>query len=203
LSNESQGSIDTESIVSKEIVEEQPMETKEVASKGSWRLSPKGYDFFQLLSALQKDIRRGNEKYAVRWAIELESMGSRATTALWNKLKGIASEDIGPANQIAPIVVYLLEMQYVGFKKSPNKNKPERLPLVNAIAFLANSLKCRVIDNLLTAVYGERDFENWNPSIPDYALDKHTIKGKQKGMTGEKGIEYFFDEGTKLNREAL
>jgi replication-associated recombination protein RarA len=169
----------------------------------NWKVSPRGYDFFQLLSALQKDIRRENEKQALRWAIELESMGGKALIALWNRLKIIASEDIGPANQLAPLIVNTLEIQYNQLKKASNSKKPERLPLVNAVLFLSSSLKSRVIDNLLAVVYGERDLENWNPPIPDYAIDKHTLKGKRKGAIGEKGIEVFFEEGTKLYHEAI
>lgn len=172
-------------------------------ANSSWRLSPNGYDLFQLHSALQKDIRRGNEKQALRWAIELESMGSKGIASLWNKLKIIASEDIGPANQIAPMVINALELEYKDLRKTSNKKKPERLPLVNAVSFLSNSLKSRVIDNLLAVVYHEKDFENWNPPIPDYALDKHTLKGKQNGLTGERGIDEFTIEGTKLDHEAI
>lgn len=163
--------------------------------------SPRGYKFFELLSALQKDIRRGNEKYALRWAIEIEECFSEI--ALWNRLKIIASEDIGLANPTAPLVIQTLEKDYFALKNTNNKNKPQRLPLVNAVAFLSSSLKSRLVDNLLNVVYGERDFENWNPPIPEYALDKHTLKGTQKGKSGQKGIEYFFDVGAKLNREAI
>ena len=35
--------------------------------------TPGGYDLFEVLSALQKEIRRGNEYNAVYWAAELES----------------------------------------------------------------------------------------------------------------------------------
>ena len=33
----------------------------------------RGYDMYELISALQKDIRRGNEYEAMFWAVELET----------------------------------------------------------------------------------------------------------------------------------
>jgi replication-associated recombination protein RarA len=57
---------------------------------------------YDLVSALQKDIRRGNEYEALFWAVKLESLNP---TRLWNRLKVIASEDIGPANPIIPLVI--------------------------------------------------------------------------------------------------
>ena len=37
-----------------------------------------GYDFYEVLSALQKEIRRGNEYEAMFWAVELESFNIKA-----------------------------------------------------------------------------------------------------------------------------
>jgi len=37
----------------------------------------RGYDIYELLSALQKDIRRGNEYEALFWAAELESLNPK------------------------------------------------------------------------------------------------------------------------------
>lgn len=171
-----------------------------VGVKRGWNpLSPRGYGFFELLSALQKDIRRGNEEQAVFWASELESMGPKQIETLWRRLKIIAVEDVGLANQIAPIVLYYLEMQYFDLKKTNNKKKPERLPLVNAVLFLAGSLKSRLVDNLLNVVYGEKELEKNNPKIPTEYIDMHT----RDGAKGQVGIERFFDKGTKLDREAI
>lgn len=50
-----------------------------------------GYDFNELLSALQKDIRKGKIYPAMFWAVELESFNDKA---LWNRVRVIASEDI-------------------------------------------------------------------------------------------------------------
>lgn len=152
----------------------------------------RGYDLHELLSALQKDIRRGKEYDAVFWAAELESFNPEA---LWNRLEVIASEDIGPACPTMPVIIETLRKQYDEFYEKDER----RLFLTNAVAILARSKKSRVTDDLLNVVYGEIQHENKKLDIPDYALDKHTLKGTIVG----KGYDYFFTEGTKLENEAF
>jgi replication-associated recombination protein RarA len=152
----------------------------------------RGYDFHELLSALQKDIRRGKEYEAVFWAAELESFNP---TALWNRLRAIASEDIGIANPLALLIIDVLERKYDDARK--RNNDSYRLFLTHAVLFLARSRKSRIVDDLLNVVYGEIQHEDKKLPIPDYALDMHTLRGKKMG----RGIEHFFSEGTKLNKE--
>ena len=45
----------------------------------------------------------------------------------------------------------------------------------------------------------EREAEGNFPVIPEFALDKHTARGKALG----KGIDDFFNEGNKLENEAF
>jgi replication-associated recombination protein RarA len=152
----------------------------------------KGYDIYELLSALQKDIRRGKEYEAMFWAAELESFNSKT---LWNRLRVIASEDIGIANPLAPLVIDVLEKEYDDARG--RENDSYRLFLTHAVLFLARSRKSRIVDDLLNVVYGEIQLEDKKLPIPDYALDMHTLRGKKMG----RGLEYFFSEGTKLNNE--
>jgi replication-associated recombination protein RarA len=153
--------------------------------------NPRGYDFHELLSALQKDIRRGNEYQAVFWAVELESFNP---TALWNRLRVIASEDIGIANPLAPLVIDVLEKEYDARRR---ENDSYRLFLVHAILFLARSCKSRIVDDFLSVVYGEIQHEDKKLPIPDYALDMHTHRGRKLGRS----YEHFFSEGCKLKNE--
>jgi replication-associated recombination protein RarA len=153
--------------------------------------TPRGYDFHELLSALQKDIRRGNEYEAVFWAVELESFNP---TALWNRLRVIASEDIGIANPLAPLVIDVLEKEYDAMRR---ENDSYRLFLTHAVLFLARSHKSRIVDDLLNVVYGEIRHEDKKLPIPDYALDMHTHRGRKL----ERSYEHFFSEGNKLKNE--
>lgn len=154
----------------------------------------RGYDFYELLSALQKDIRRGNEYEAMFWAVELESFNPRM---LWNRLTTISSEDVGPANLMMPVIIETLKKQY--FEARDKSSDSCRLFLANAVVILARSRKSRIADDLLNTVYAEIQHENKKPPIPDYALDMHTLAGKKMG----RGIEHFFSEGAKLSNEAF
>jgi len=154
----------------------------------------RGYDFNQLLSALQKDIRRNKEYEAMFWAAELESFSPEA---LWNRLVVIASEDIGPASPIMTLLIEELKKQYYDAKKRGNNSY--RLFLTNAVVNLVRCKKSRITDDLLHVVYGEMQYENKKLDIPDYALDMHTLRGKKMG----RGLEHFFNEGTKLANEAF
>ena len=69
----------------------------------------RGYDPWEVTSALQKCVRRGDEQQATYWAAELETFND---LMLWNRLKVIASEDIGPANPTATLVIDILERNY-------------------------------------------------------------------------------------------
>ena len=73
-------------------------------------LTPKGYYLDEVISALQKEVRRGKEYEAVFWAVELESFNPKA---LWNRLKVIASEDVGVAEPHAPLIISALESMYL------------------------------------------------------------------------------------------
>jgi len=61
-----------------------------------------GYDFFEIASALQKEIRRGHEEAAMYWALELTP---KYDDFLWRRLAIIASEDIGPADDAITILI--------------------------------------------------------------------------------------------------
>lgn len=159
-----------------------------------------GYDLFELLSALQKCIRRGMEYEAVHFAVELSEFGRGGPTSLWKRLKTVACEDIGCANPVMPILIDTLHKHYQSETGglSPDEDYC-RLLIVNAVVCLCRSPKTRITDDLLNVVYTEREFEGEHPEIPDFALDMHTKRGKEKG----RGIDYFFAEGNKLENEAF
>jgi replication-associated recombination protein RarA len=154
-----------------------------------------GYDHYELLSALQKSIRRGMEYEAVHFAVELEEFNP---TMLWNRLRLIACEDIGPANPMMPILIDVLQKNYLA-EKSKLTESAYKLYLVNAVVCLCFSQKSRISYDLLNVVYTEREAEGKFLPIPEYALDKHTARGKALG----KGIDDFFSEGNKLENEAF
>ena len=142
-----------------------------------------GYPLSEAISALQKEIRRGNEEPAMFWAMEIED-GYPAY--LWHRLEVIVNEDIGPAAPEVIVLVHALKQQYSDMLARPGQAS-ELLCLSNAILAMCRSEKSRLADNFLTVVHQERAQKKLHLDVPDYALDKHTLRGKQKG----RGWEYF------------
>jgi replication-associated recombination protein RarA len=91
-----------------------------------------------------------------------------------------------------------MQKNYLAEKSKLGENNC-KLYLVNAVVCLCFSQKSRISDDLLNVVYTEREKEGKTLPIPEYALDKHTARGKALG----KGIEDFFSEGNKLENEAF
>lgn len=154
--------------------------------------SPKtnrGNDVFEVKSALQKEIRRGNEEHAMFWAWELESFKE---IMVWDRLRVIASEDVGIASPFVTMAVETLRKQYF-----ETKGDERRLFLAHAVIMLAKTPKSRIVDDLLNTVYLEIKHENKKLNIPDYALDKHTLRGIKMG----RGWDHFFTYGCKLENE--
>jgi replication-associated recombination protein RarA len=147
-----------------------------------------GYNFSEVVSALQKCIRRGLEREAMHWAIEIESIQAKY---LWNRLKIIASEDIGIADSSIAVLVATLSQNYEDALK--RGNDAYRLFLGHAILAMCRAEKSRIVDNFVIATYMNTD----KPPIPDVALDKHT----RRGRTLKRSWEHFFDEGVKVSPE--
>jgi hypothetical protein len=109
------------------------------------------YDAFEVISAVQKCIRRGLEEDALYWSFEMAKSPNKAHyTWLWQRLKVIASEDVGPASWFAPVLVDVLWRRW---KEDKNCN----LWFVNAVLYLVRSRKSRIVDNAINAIRGEHE----------------------------------------------
>ena len=75
----------------------------------------KGYDFFEVISALQKAIRRCEEENAVYWALELYKSGF--SKALWSRLLVITSEDVGLAEHGIEQSINALHSNYLALSE--------------------------------------------------------------------------------------
>lgn len=87
------------------------------------------YNFGEVISALQKSIRRGDEAASMFWALELYEEYGRA---LWTRLQVIVNEDIGIANPEAMILIQALKIQFEDFVKG-GRDGSMRLVLANAV----------------------------------------------------------------------
>jgi replication-associated recombination protein RarA len=150
------------------------------------------YSLFEASSALQKEIRRGNEECAMYWALEL---AETYDGYLWERLTIIANEDIGLAD---PQVIVLTETLRQQFNQVRKKEAASwRIILANAIISLCRAQKTRLADSFMAVISHRRDTLAWRLEVPDYALDKHTRRGKTLGRSWE----HWAREGCKLKNE--
>lgn len=149
-----------------------------------------GYNLFEVISALQKEIRRGEEERAMYWALELVPLFE---DYLWQRLVVITNEDIGIAN---PNLLQIIPTQRAVFFEFRNAKKDgsARLALANAILLMCRSPKSRLADHFQCAINQDR-LHGKHLDIPDYALDKHTQRGRKMG----RGVEHWLAEGCTLS----
>lgn len=161
--------------------------------------TPNGHRCDETVSALQKCIRRGLEREALYFATELDLAGF--PDYLWRRLRIIASEDVGLAAPEVAVQVRALSENFADQRKHNAKSKSgtrsgERLFIVQAVLLLVRAPKSRMVDHVVMVLYeGERE----PLEIPDFALDRHTKRGRQLG----RGLDHFFDEGALLAGETI
>lgn len=143
----------------------------------------RGYQVYEVVSALQKAIRRSQVEEAVYWALELHGSGHKAWC--WSRLQTICSEDIGPAAPNLPAQIATLRAW------SEKAKEGGGMELTHAVILLATAPKSRIACWMVL-----RAVSNHHPriEIPDEALDQHTRRGKQMG----RGYEHFVQEAQVL-----
>lgn len=150
-----------------------------------------GYAADEVISALQKDIRRGNQEDAGYWAYELHISGDKFQKKLWERLKTIAVEDVSFGD---PQAVVLIRGLYESYLEDYENDDDKLIHAIYAATYLATCTKDRYVDEL------KNYFKKYatRKEIPDYALDKHTKRGKKMG----RGSKHFWEEGAKLLPES-
>jgi replication-associated recombination protein RarA len=145
-----------------------------------------GHNVHEVISALQKAIRRSQAEAAAAWAIELAVSGHGAWA--FSRMRTIAIEDCSPENTGLVADVRALAEQW---KESKNRSEGGDLLAVAAAAVrLAIAEKSRVV-NWLVLLYGS---ENAPPLVvPDEALDQHTLRGRRMG----RGRAHFVHEAAR------
>lgn len=148
----------------------------------------------EVISALQKSIRRGYEEKAVEIAYEMYITSEQFEDKLWRRLMAISVEDIGFGNEQAPILIHTLnEMR----KNFPYNDGDRPLFFVHAIRFLCQQKKERSSDDLKNIVIKNSE-RGYCPQIPDYAYDCHTEKGIAMG----RDVKHFLQEASKVIPQA-
>lgn len=159
----------------------------------------RGFDFFEVSSAMQKAIRRADSAVAGYFALELWESGYR--DYVWKRLFTISAEDC------YGLITAEVEALWQGHELV-NKNKPEakgRIFVSKAVLLLCSVKKNRDADHLQNFVYDHTlvDVERWIDDvraepieIPSYTFDVHTKRGKKYGRTKE---EFFREEYEALS----
>jgi len=148
----------------------------------------------EVISALQKEIRRGNTENAAVLAYEMVLTSPELEAKLWQRLLVISVEDIGMGNPQAPQLIYTLYQMHDEFDRDA-LDRP--LFALHAVRFLCECDKDRSSDEMLNWIKNSIQKENLKPDIPDYAIDMHTNRGQQMG----RGFAHFFAEGAQISPE--
>ena len=148
----------------------------------------------ELVSALQKSIRRGLVENAALVAYEMYASGEACEDQVWSRLQIISVEDVGFGNLQAPLLIHALD----DFRRRASRQTADRLIyLVHAVRALALSQKDRTSDEMATWVRQAVERGEAQPDVFDVALDMHTRRGREMG----RDFRHWFAEGARVENE--
>ncbi len=153
-----------------------------------------GFQADHVISALQKEIRRGNEENAALLAYEMIITSPALEDYLWHRLQVISVEDVGFGEPLAPVLVRSLFEMNETCDRAVGERK---LYAIHAVRYLCLCKKDRSSDEMINWINHASQSGKLLPVIPDYALDMHTAEGQKKG----RGRRYFFEEASRTSPE--
>lgn len=153
-----------------------------------------GFRADELISTLQKSIRRGLDENAALVAYELYATSAELEEHVWRRLEVISVEDVGLANPQAAVLVNAL---YAMHRRVDRTYGDRFLFLVHAVRVLAGSTKDRSTDEMANWIKRVVDSGARAPEVPDVAYDMHTRRGRELG----RGILHFLHEGAIVEPE--
>ncbi|HET6822766.1 MAG TPA: hypothetical protein VFH34_08965 [Anaerolineales bacterium] len=153
-----------------------------------------GFQADHVISALQKEIRRGNTENAALLAHEMIITSPALEDYLWHRLKVISVEDIGFGELLAPMLIQSLFEMTSACERAVGERK---LYAIHAVRYLCQCKKDRSTDEMINWINHASRVSGVLPTIPDYALDMHTAEGQKMG----RGRRHFFEEASRTNPE--
>ena len=153
-----------------------------------------GFAADHVISALQKEIRRGHTENAALLAYEMILTSPAMEEYMWYRLKVISVEDIGFGDPMAPVLMQSLYEMTSACDHSVGERK---LYAIHAVRYLCACQKDRSSDEMINWIINSVESGESLPVIPDYALDMHTAEGQKKG----RGRRFFFEEASRIEPE--
>jgi len=144
----------------------------------------------EVISALQKSIRRGLHEQAIDFAYEMYISSPQLEEKLWRRLLVISVEDVGFGDVTAPVLIHSLSEMRKSFAYADG-DRP--MFFMHAIRYLCQCPKERSTDCLKNLVM-HKFAHGYVPEVPDYALDMHTTRGK----AGGKDVIHFLEEASRV-----
>lgn len=166
----------------------------------------RGYDFYEVASALQKSIRRGDVKLAGYMALELFP---KYAEYCWKRLLTISAEDCyGVVTKEVMALYDAFRIINAGKKGDDLKG---RVFISKAVILLCQTKHNRDADLLSNYVYDKKydltdeqiesmftEVRSESMRIPEYVYDVHTIRGKARGKTKR---DFFREEQAALKNQ--
>jgi replication-associated recombination protein RarA len=150
-----------------------------------------GFAADEVISALQKCIRRGLVENALLLGWEMYVTSPEMEEMLWSRLGVISVEDIGYGNLNAPV---LTETLFQMHKRYPRPQHDRFLFAAHAIRVLASGPKDRTTDDMVNWAKNSIALGERLPEIPDFALDMHTRRGAEMG----RDYRWFIEEASRV-----
>lgn len=148
----------------------------------------------EVISAVQKEIRRGNTENAALLAYEMLTTSAEMEEYLWGRLQVISVEDVGYGNLSAPVLIETLYQMHFRIARPIGDRY---LFAIHAVRVLCQSQKERGSDDLKNWVNLAVEEQGVLPVIPDYAVDMHTKRGQEMG----RDTRHFLTEASKVMPE--
>jgi len=150
-----------------------------------------GFAADEVISALQKSIRRGLVDNALLLGWEMFVTSPEMEAMLWSRLCVISVEDVGLGNAQAPILVNtLFEMH----RRYPRPEHDRFMFAAHAIRVMAGGPKDRTTDEMASWARQSVRLGERLPEIPDAALDMHTRRGQEMG----RDYRWFVEEASRV-----
>lgn len=149
----------------------------------------------EVISALQKEIRRGITENAALLAHEMILSGPALEAVLWERLLVISVEDIGFGDPLAAVLVETLSRIYHAL---PANSGDRRIVAIHAVRYLCQVKKDRSSADMASWINKAVANNGLLPVIPDYALDLHTAAGREMG----RDLSYFYNVASQVYPES-